>query len=47
VGGVLVLEDLVGLFIELFSFRFFSITGWGIYLDYCDSEWFSKRTHWS
>ena len=36
-----ILEDLVGLFIELFSFRFFSITGWGIYLDYCDSEWFA------
>ena len=43
---VLVLEDLVGLFIELFSFRFFSITGWGIYLDYCDSEWFALEWNW-
>ena len=33
-------------FIELFSF--FSITGWGIDLDYCDIEWFvleTKRDH--
>ena len=27
--------------IELFSFSFFSITGWGIDLDYCDIEWFA------
>ena len=26
-------------FIELFNFSFFSITGWGIDLDYCDIEW--------
>ena len=26
-------------FIELFNFSFFSITGWGIVLDYCDIEW--------
>ena len=25
-------------FIELFNFSFFSITGWGIDLDYCDIE---------
>ena len=24
---------------EPFNFSFFSITGWGIDLDYCDSEW--------
>ena len=28
-------------FIELFNFSFFSITGWGIELDYCDTEWFA------
>jgi len=26
--------------IELFNFRFFSITGWGIDLGYCKIEWF-------
>ena len=28
-------------FIEPFNFSFFSITGWGIGLDYCDIEWFA------
>ena len=28
-------------FIEPFNFTFFSITGWGIDLDYCDIEWFA------
>ena len=28
-------------FIEPFNFRFFSITGWGIDLDYYDIEWFA------
>ena len=28
-------------FIEPFNFSFFSITGWGIDLDYCDIEWFA------
>ena len=28
-------------FIELFNFSFFSITAWGIDLDYCDIEWFA------
>ena len=37
---MLVLEGLVG-FIEMFNFSFFSITGWGIELDYCDIEWFA------
>ena len=36
---MLVLEDLVGLYRIYFSF--FSITGWGIGLDYCDTEWFA------
>ena len=26
---------------EPFNFRFFSIVGWGIDLDYCDTEWFA------
>ena len=41
--GVLVLEGLVGLH-KLFNFSFFSITGWGIDLDYCDTEWFALET---
>ena len=32
-------------FIELFNFSFFSITGWGIDLDYCDIEWFVLETN--
>ena len=41
---MLVLEGLVGLQ-ELFNFSFFSITGWGIDLDYCDIEWFALETN--
>ena len=44
---VLALEGLVGL-IEPFSFSFFSISGQGIDLDYCDIEWFAlemNRAH--
>ena len=37
---MLVLEGLIG-FIELFNFSFFSITGWGVDLDYHDIEWFA------
>ena len=29
------------IFIEPFNVSFFSITGWGIDLDYCDIEWFA------
>ena len=36
---MLVLKGLV-VFIEPFNFSFFSITGWGIDLDYSDIEWF-------
>ena len=36
---MLVLEDLVGLHGTIQSF--FSLTGWGIDLDYCDIEWFA------
>ena len=28
-------------FIEPFNLIFFSISGWGIELDYCDTEWFA------
>ena len=28
-----------------FNFCFFSITGWGIDLDYCDVEWFALETN--
>ena len=34
--------------VEPFNFSFFSATGWGIDLDYCDIEWFSlemNRVH--
>ena len=41
---MLVLKGLVGL-LELFNFSFFSITGWGIDLDYCDIEWFALETN--
>ena len=37
---MLLLEGLV-VFIEPFNFSFFSITGQGIDLDYCDIEWFT------
>ena len=29
------------MFIEPFKFSFFSVTGWGIDLDYCDIDWFA------
>ena len=32
-------------FIKPFNFSFFSITGWGIDLDYCDIEWFALETN--
>ena len=41
---MLVLKDLGGV-IEWFSFSLFSITGWGIDLDYCDIEWFVLETN--
>ena len=45
--GVLILEGLVGLHrtVQLFNFSFFSITGRGIDLDYCDIEWFTLETN--
>ena len=33
------------MFIEPFNISFFSVTGWGIDLDYCDIEWFSLETN--
>ena len=41
---VLVLKGLV-VFIEPFNFSFFSITDWGIDLDYCDIQWFVKEVN--
>ena len=32
-------------FIKLFNFSFFSVTGWGIDLDNCDTEWFALETN--
>ena len=32
-------------FIEPFNFSFFSVTGWGLDLDYCDTEWFALETN--
>ena len=29
----------------MFNFSFFSVTGWGINLDYCDIEWFALETN--
>ena len=37
---MLVIKGLVGLHRTIY-FSFFSITGWGIDLDYCDIEWFA------
>ena len=28
------------------NFSFFSISGWGIDLDYCDVEWFPLEMNW-
>ena len=41
---MLVLKDLV-VFIELFNFSFFGITGRSIDLVYCDIEWFALKTN--
>ena len=37
---MLVLEGLVGLH-RTVQFQLFSFTGWGLDLDYCDTEWFA------
>ena len=41
---MLVLEGIVGLH-RTVQFQIFSITGWGIDLDYCDIEWFALETN--
>ena len=41
---MLVLEGLVGLH-RTVQFQIFSITGWGIDLDYRDIEWFALETN--
>ena len=41
---MLVLKGLL-VFIKPYNFSFFSITGWGIGLDYCDIEWFAIETN--
>ena len=41
---MLILKGLVD-FIEPFNFRFFSVTGRGIDLDYRDIEWFDFETN--
>ena len=35
----------LSIFIELFNFSFFSVTGWGTDLYYCDIEWFALETN--
>ena len=30
---------------ELFNFSFFGISGWLIYFNYCDIEWFALETN--
>ena len=42
--GVLVLKGLVGLH-KTVQLQFFSVTGWGIDLDYRDIEWFALETN--
>ena len=42
---MLVLEGIVGLRRTSVNFSFFSISGWGIDLDYCDVEWFALETN--
>ena len=41
---MLVLEGLIGLH-RTINFSFFSITGQGLDLDYCDIEWFALETN--
>ena len=41
---MLVLKGLVGIH-RTVQLQFFSVTGWGIDLDYCDIEWFAFETN--
>ena len=38
-------QKVLQVFIEPFHFTFFSITSWGIDLDYCDIEWLALETN--
>ena len=38
-------SKVLSVFIEPVNFSFFSISGWGIGLDYHDIEWFALETH--
>ena len=38
-------QKVLQVFIELFNFSFFSISDWGIDVDYCDIEWFALETN--
>ena len=40
-ASLLAVSSKSSVFIELFNFSFFSVTGWGIDLDYRDTEWFT------
>ena len=35
----------IDVFLEPFNFSFFTVTGWGIDLDYHDIEWFALETN--
>ena len=41
---MLVLKGLVGVH-RTIQLQLFSVTGWGIDLDYCDIEWFALETN--
>ena len=41
---MLVLKVFVGLH-RTIQLQLFSVTGWGIDLDYCDTEWFALETN--
>ena len=43
-ASLLAVSSKSSVFIELFNFSFFIITGRGIDLDYCDIEWFALET---
>ena len=37
-------QKVLQVFIDPFNFSFFGISGWGIDLDYCNTEWFALET---
>ena len=38
-------QKVIQIFTEPFHFSFFSISGWGIDFDHCDTEWFALETN--